>query len=71
MSGKRKFGPTAGEYRFRLAAGIVILALIAVLIAVHGMPGGLVTSESVIFGGAFALFLVGHSAVKLWKRDHR
>ncbi|MGR3491289.1 MAG: hypothetical protein ACU0DW_04465 [Shimia sp.] len=71
MAGKRRFGPTAGEYKFRLIAGLVILALIGALIGVHGLPGGLVTSESVIFGGAFALFLVIHSGLKLYRGDHR
>lgn len=68
---KRKFGPTRGEYQFRLAAGLVILALLAYALFANGMPEGLIVSESILFGSLFGLFLVGHSGLKLIRRDYR
>lgn len=67
----RKFGPTRGEYLFRLASGLVILALIGVLLVQNGMPGSLLPSESILFGGLFALFLVGQAVWKIYKKDYR
>ena len=68
---KSKFGPTRGEYLFRLLAGLFILGLIGVAIVMHGVPKDLVPSESILFGGVFALSLVVHSANKLRKGDYR
>ncbi|MEM1302102.1 MAG: hypothetical protein AAGH17_05935 [Pseudomonadota bacterium] len=68
---KRKFGPTKGEYQFRLVSGLVIVGLIGFAMVSKGMPKGLVTSESILFGGLFALFLIGHSGWKLLKGDYR
>ena len=68
---KRKFGPTRGEYQFRIVAGCVIIGLLVAMIFAKGMPEGIVVSESILFGGLFGLFLIGHSAWKLWTGDHR
>lgn len=71
MAEKRKFGPTRGEYIFRACSGAGILALVGFALVAKGMPSGLVTSESILFGTAFALFLLVHSSWKLIKRDYR
>ncbi|MEO0487311.1 MAG: hypothetical protein AAF092_15505 [Pseudomonadota bacterium] len=68
---KRKFGPTKGEYLFRLCAGAGILALAAFALLAKGMPDGIMSSESILFGTIFAAFLVVHSAWKLAKGDYR
>ncbi|MEL6690460.1 MAG: hypothetical protein AAFP28_09075, partial [Pseudomonadota bacterium] len=60
MANKRKFGPTRGEYIFRASAGAGILMLVAYALFAKGMPEGLMTSESILFGTAFAAFLVVH-----------
>ena len=71
MSGPRKFGPTRGEYIFRAISGGVILALIAYAVVSKGMPMGLTSSESILFGTLFGAFLVVHSGWKLIRRDYR
>ena len=68
---KRKFGPTKGEYKFRLVSGLVITGLIGFALISKGAPKGLVTSESILFGGLFGLFLIGHSGWKIAKGDYR
>ena len=68
---KRKFGPTRGEYIFRAVSGAVILALVSYALLAKGMPQGLMTSESILFGTIFGAFLLGHSSWKLVKRDYR
>ena len=71
MSEKRKFGPTRGEYVFRAVPGAVILVLVSYALLANGMPKGLMTSESILFGTIFGAFLFGHSSWKLIKRDYR
>ena len=71
MANKRKFGPTRGEYIFRAGAGAGILLLVAYALFAKGMPTGLMTSESILFGTAFALFLVVHSGWKIIRKDYR
>ncbi|MGR3434983.1 MAG: hypothetical protein ACU0CO_08875 [Shimia sp.] len=74
MGERPRYGPTRGEYLFRLAAGLLILMLIGVMLGVHGLPRGLVPSESILFGGIFGIFgifLVVHSGIKLRRGDHR
>ena len=71
MSNKPKFGPTRGEYLFRLVSGGVILALMVFMVAAKGAPSGLMVSESILFGGLFGLFLVVHSGWKLATGNHR
>ncbi|MEL6610240.1 MAG: hypothetical protein AAFO93_15130 [Pseudomonadota bacterium] len=68
---KPKFGPTRGEYIFRMVSGAVILALIAYATFAKGMPTGITSTESILFGLLFALFLVGHSGWRLWTGKHR
>ncbi|MEM1236580.1 MAG: hypothetical protein AAGI10_06390 [Pseudomonadota bacterium] len=68
---KRKFGPTRGEYIFRAVSGAVILALVSYALVAKGMPQGLTTSESILFGTIFGAFLLAHSSWKLIKRDYR
>lgn len=68
---KPKFGPTRGEYVFRLCAGAVILALGTFAVASKGLPVGLTSTESILFGMLFGLFLVGHSGWKLAIGHHR
>lgn len=68
---KRKFGPTRGEYLFRAVSGLIILALVGYALLANGMPDGIITSESILFGTIFAVFLVGHSGWKLITRDYR
>ena len=45
--------------------------LVAYALFAKGMPSGLMTSESILFGTAFALFLVVHSGWKLIRKDYR
>ncbi|MEL6550865.1 MAG: hypothetical protein AAFQ54_11535 [Pseudomonadota bacterium] len=71
MSKKRKFGPTRGEYIFRAVSGAFILALVSYALLANGMPEGIITSESILFGTIFGAFLVAHSGWKLLKRDYR
>lgn len=68
---KRKFGPTRGEYLFRAVSGAVILLLVAYALLIKGMPAGIMTSESILFGTAFGVFLFVHSGWKLLKKDYR
>lgn len=67
----RKFGPTRGEYLFRLAGGLVIMAFVTYALLANGIPEGILTSESTLFGAAFGVFLVAHSGWKLFTRDYR
>ncbi|MEL6914474.1 MAG: hypothetical protein AAFP13_08220 [Pseudomonadota bacterium] len=71
MGNKRKFGPTRGEYLFRAGMGAVILGLVAYALLARGVPEGIMTSESTIFGAAFGAFLFGHSLWKLITKDYR
>lgn len=71
MSEKRKFGPTRGEYVFRAVSGAVILVLVSYALLANGMPKGLMTSESILFGTIFGAFLLSHSSWKLIRRDYR
>ncbi|MEM1374897.1 MAG: hypothetical protein AAGF78_11010 [Pseudomonadota bacterium] len=68
---KRKFGPTRGEYLFRAVSGAVILVLVGYALLARGMPAGIMTSESILFGTAFGAFLLIHSSWKLFRRDYR
>ncbi|MEM1233167.1 MAG: hypothetical protein AAGH70_03490 [Pseudomonadota bacterium] len=68
---KRKFGPTRGEYLFRAVSGGVILLLVGYALLAKGMPAGIMTSESILFGTAFGVFLLVHSSWKLARKDYR
>ncbi|MEM8592350.1 MAG: hypothetical protein AAGF13_07465 [Pseudomonadota bacterium] len=71
MPHNRKFGPTKGEYQFRVAMGAVIVALVSYAFFAKGMPHGIASSESILFGSLFGLFLLVHSSWKLVKGDYR
>lgn len=68
---QRKFGPTKGEYQFRAVSGAAILALAAYALFSNGVPEGIMTSESILFGTIFGAFLFFHSGWKLFKGDYR
>ncbi|MEO0356961.1 MAG: hypothetical protein AAF386_01465 [Pseudomonadota bacterium] len=60
-----KFGPTKGEYVFRICGGLLVFGLLIIAMVVKGVPGNLVAVETFLFGGGFAAFLVGHSGYRL------
>ena len=66
----RKFGPTRGELVFRLVCGLAGLALLAVAVAIHGIPQGPAFAEVGLFGGLFLGGTVVWSARRLILRLH-
>lgn len=63
----RKFGPSRGELRFRLGVSLAGLAMLAVILTMHGLPSGPALFEVVIFGGGFFAGSGVWSAWRLWK----
>lgn len=63
-----KYGPSRGEHVFRLIFSLAGLGLLAVAIAINGLPEGPGLVEVVGFGGSF----FGGSAIwsgwKLWRQ---
>jgi xanthosine utilization system XapX-like protein len=62
-----KFGPSRGEWWFRLCAGISGLCFLAFAIWLRGIPTGPAFVEVVGLGGVFFGGTVIWSAWKLWK----
>jgi hypothetical protein len=65
-----RFGPTRGELWFRLVVSVGGLALVGVLVALHGIPSGpglieVLAIPLLLFGGTLVF-----SARKLIRRDH-
>ena len=70
VSGPRKFGPTRADLKFRFGFSMAGLAMLAVAIAVRGLPQSAGGWEAV---GIAALFFGGTAAWsprKLIRRDH-
>lgn len=64
------FGPTRGELWFRVAVSLGGLAMVSVLVALHGIPSGpglieVLAIPLLLFGGTLAI-----SVRKLIRRDH-
>ncbi len=66
-----KYGPTKGEYIFRLCGGLLVFALLLVAYLTKGFPPGLAAVETFLFGGSFAAFLVLHSTYRIAKGLYR
>jgi len=59
------------EYQLRLAASVVIFAMMTYIITTHGLRGPALF-EVGLFGGAFATLTLFHSIWALWKiHTHR
>jgi hypothetical protein len=66
-----KYGPTKGEYIFRLCSGMLVILLLIVGFSIKGFPVHLVTIETFLFCGGFAAFLIIHSGYRLWTGGYR
>jgi hypothetical protein len=64
-----KYGPTRGEWRFRLIVSLCGLALMAGALVFRGIPTGPAFVEVVLIAGAFFGGSAVLSAVKLRKSD--
>lgn len=62
-----RYGPTRGEYWFRLVASMAGLALLAVALWRHDLNGPAAWLEIGVFGGGFLGGSALWSAWKLWK----
>lgn len=66
----QKFGPTRGELKFRLFAGLAGIGLLIGVLVYMGIPKGPALVELFGFGGLFFAGTAAWSAWKLIKKDH-
>lgn len=62
-----RFGPSRGEWWFRLGFSLIGLVLLGVALAVHGLPRGPALVEVVGVAGLFFGGTALWSAWRLWK----